>query len=298
MRRTATVVVSVLFSCASPVWVFAQAQSIPADVVTLISRFGTMAGADAELRPGGPPAGFPPDLVPPGAVVNASLVSPTRGTTVVATAAGLSLAQIEQHWDGLTGAGWTPQGPAFRGFVSGPAASMPVRTFCQGNDFVTLAASPREAGGFHLRMTHASDPRRGCVPGGMNAMMADVIVPRLVAPEGSRAIGGASGGSGPGSMTSAARLETTLTSRDVARHYEKQLVAAGWTVAARLQDGPDAAIVRFDVPSKAGPPLTGWLSVSRLGASGDVDVFLRVVRNTRDPRMTPPGGFSTLTPSR
>lgn len=298
MRRTATFAGSVLFVLSSPVGALAQAQGIPADVVALISRFGTMAGADAELRPGGPPVGFPADLVPPGAVVSASLVSPTRGTTVVATAASLSLAQIEQHWDGLPAAGWTQQGPAFRGFVSGPAASMPMWTLCKGTDFVMLAASTREAGGFHLRMTHSNDVRRGCVPGGMNALMADVTVPRLAAPEGSRPVGGSSGGSGLDSMTSATRLETTLTPRDVSLHYEEQLVAAGWTVVGRLQDDRDAVILRFEVPSKAGPPLTGWLSVSLLGVAGDVDVFLRVIRNTRDPRMTPPGGFRTPAPSR
>jgi hypothetical protein len=132
----------------------------------------------------------------------------------------------------------------------------------------------------------------------MSAWMADVTIPRLVAPAGSRPVGGASGGGGADSLTSTTRLETTLSPRDVALHYEKQLVAAGWKVAGRLQNGQDVAIARFDVPSTAGPSLSGWLSVSLLGASGDVDVFLRVVRNTRDPRMTPAGGVSTLTPLR
>lgn len=120
-------------------------------------------------------------------------------------------------------------------------------------------------------------------------MMADIVVPRLVSPEGARSLGGGGGGGGPDSMMSTARLETALQPAEVSRHYERQLVAAGWTVAGRLADGADVSIVRFDVPSKAGPSLNGSLSVTRLGTGGDLDVFLRVVRTTRDMRMVAPG---------
>jgi hypothetical protein len=94
-------------------------------------------------------------------------------------------------------------------------------------------------------------------------------------------------------MTSTTRLETTLATRAVAEHYERQLVAAGWKVTARLRDGDEMALTRFDVPSRIGPPLSGALSVATLGETGDVDVFLRVIRNTRDPRMG--SGFMGLT---
>jgi hypothetical protein len=68
-----------------------------------------------------------------------------------------------------------------------------------------------------------------------------------------------------------------------------------------MQQARFGTMAGADAELRPGGPPAGFpadLSVSRLGASGDVDVFLRVVRNTRDPRMAPPGGFSTLTPSR
>jgi hypothetical protein len=89
-----------------------------------------------------------------------------------------------------------------------------------------------------------------------------------------------------------------LSPRSVTEHYEKLLVGAGWKVTGRLRDGDDMAMVRFDVPSRIGPSLSGWLSVTRLADTGDQDVFLRVLRKTRDPRMgLMPPTTTTLVPT-
>lgn len=259
---------------------------IPSEVVSLLMPTGGMPGAaGGELRAGAPPSDFPSGVFPPGTVVNATMVSPVRGTTVVGTAATLTMAEFEKHETALVAAGWIGSGPRMRGFVSTSATSMNSVSLCRGTDFLVLSPHTREAGGLFVRATVMRDPRRTCVPSPSLSMLADVDVPRLTAPAGARMVGGGGGGGGLDTMTSTMRLETKLAARAVVEHYERQLLAVGWKVAGRVRDGEEFAMTRFEVPSRIGPALSAWLSATLLGDTGDQDVFLRVMRNTRDPRM-------------
>jgi hypothetical protein len=268
-----------------------SSQAIPTEVVTLLMSAGAGSGA-GELRPGAP-ANFPAGLFPPGATVNATMVSPARGTIVVATAPKLTTADFARHEDQLVSAGWTSSGPGgVRGFMSSPV--MNAISVCRDMDFVMLTASPREAGGLLIRAALTRDPRRSCVGRPEMTMFADITIPRLTPPPNSRSVGGGGSSSGMDTMTTSTRLETTLEARAVADHYEKVLVAGGWKVVGRIRDGDDLVLTRFEVPSKAGPPLVGMITVTSMTGSGDQDVFLRIVRTTREPR---PGGAMSLTPS-
>lgn len=275
-------------------------RGIPTEVVSLIMQMGAMAGtSDGELRAGGPAGDFPVSVFPAGTVLNATVVSPSRGTTVVGTAATLTLPDFEKHEAALVAGGWTAIGPRPRGFqTSLPTAALSAINVCRGADFLALSPHVRAAGGLHLRATLTRDARRTCMAQPSMPLLNDIDLPRLTPPAGSRSVGGGGSGASLDSMTTTTRLETTLAARAVAEHYERQLTTAGWTVAGRVRDGDEFIGVRFDVPSRIGPALAGWLSATRLAASGDVDVFLRVIRTTRDPRTTfgASGATSTLTP--
>jgi hypothetical protein len=272
-----------------------SAQGIPADVVAMLSPMvgASSANGGGELRAGGPPADFPTGLFPRGATVAATLLAPARNTTVVVAAApALSADQLEQHETALVGNGWVSFGPRFRGFATSVTGSQPPISICRGSDFVSLISRPRSAGGVYLQATLTRDPRRTCTQSMSSTLMADIDVPRLPPPPNTKLMGGGGGGGSIDSLTSVIRLETTMAPRAVTEHYEKLLVAAGWKVTGRLRDGDTMAIVRFDVPSRIGPALSGTLSVSKLADTQDQDVFLRVVRTTRDPRT---GSFVTGT---
>lgn len=257
-------------------------QAIPAEVVSLLMTTGMTGSSAGELRSGGPPADFPSGLFPPGSIVNATLVSPTRGTVVIATAAKLSMAEFEAHGDRLTSGGWQTNGPRMTGFMSSNAPN--AINVCRNADFVNLTAHRRESGGLFVRATLTRDPRRTCVPMPGMTMFADIDIPRLVLPAGARQVGGGGSSSGNDAMSSTIRLEASIPPAAVAEHYEKLLVAAGWKVIGRLRDGDGMVFTRFEVPSRAGLPLVGAISAMRLPETGDLDVFLRVVRATRDPR--------------
>jgi hypothetical protein len=276
-----------------------QPRGIPTEVVSLIMQIGAMAGtADGELRAGGPPADFPVSVFPAGTVLNATVVSPSRGTTVVGTAASLTLPDFEKHETALVASGWTALGPRSRGFqIMQPTTQAPINV-CRGADFLVLSPHVRAAGGIHVRATLTRDARRTCAAQPTMPLLNDIDLPRLTPPAGARSLGGGGSSGSLDSMTATTRLETALAVRAVAEHYERQLTAAGWKVAGRVRDGDAMSGVRFEVPSRIGAALAGWLSAMRLGASDDVDVFLRVVRTTRDPRTTfgAGGATSTLTP--
>lgn len=275
-------------------------QGIPAEVVAMLAPMAgpSAPGAGGELRAGGPPAGFPAGIFPPDSTFNATLEVPARNfTVVVATALKLSAAEFEKYEAGLIDSGWVSTSPRLRGFTMGaPSGQYPINV-CRGNDFISLTSQSRAAGGLYLRATLTRDPRRSCFAPAGSSTMADIDMPRLSPPAGARQVGGGGGGGGLDALYSTARIETTMAPRAVAEHYEKLLVGAGWKVVARLRDGDELALVRLEVPSRMGVPLSAWLSATKLGDTGDQDVFLRVLRNTRDPRASfIPSTSSTVMP--
>jgi hypothetical protein len=281
-------------------WAHAQesSQGIPAEVVSMLAPMTSTSGG-GELRAGRPNADFPADVFPRGSTINATLLMPSRNTTVVvATAPSLSAEDLEKHETTLLASGWISTGPRPRGFtMSSPSGQAPINV-CKASDFVSLTSQPRAAGGLYVRATLSRDLRRTCVASLSTSMMTDIDLPRLPPPVDARQVGGGGGGGSLDTFTSGIRLETMLSPRGVMDHYEKLLVGAGWKVSGRLRDGDDMAMVRFDVPSRIGPSLSGWLSATKLADTGDQDVFLRVLRNTRDPRMGPmPPVSTTLVPT-
>lgn len=289
-----------LFACTAGVALgFAQdaSQGIPAEVLSMLGP--TTAGGGGELRPGGPPADFPAGIFPAGTTPVATMIAAARSTVVVVAAAPkTSLDDIDKHEAVLLAGGWVSNSPRSRGFSPSPVTGAQFAV-CRGADFVSLTSQPRPAGGLYLRATLMRDPRRTCVPSPAMTMMADVDFPRLPPPAGARQVGGGGGGGGLDDLSSRGRIETSLAPRAVVEHYEKLLVGAGWKVVGRVRDGDEMALTRFEVPSRIGPPLSAWLAATKLADTGDQDIFMRVVRTTRDPRaFAMPPVNTTLTPTR
>lgn len=290
-RAYALAIVGCLLAPALAVAQDAADAAVPAEVLSILMRIGAIgAPGGGDLRTGPAPADFPVAVFPAGSHVVATVVSTARGTTVVAAAPELNASDLWTHEAALLSAGWTEIGPHPRGFVM---TSMAAITVCRDLDLVTLSSSPRAEGGSYVRATDVHDPRRPCVKSPAFAL-ADVDVPLLTPPDGVR-LSGASGGGSLDALTSASRAIGQTTARALSDHFESQLVAHGWKATGHARVRDDLIVTTFSLASRSGDPLTASLTVTALGASGDFDLFLRLVRDTRDPRDIDPRSATTTT---
>jgi hypothetical protein len=247
----------------------------PDDVMSVLQRGPTsLPGESAEIGVGPAPEGFPKEVLPPGAEVGAAAISP-RMTTVVALVPGLSLEGRLREQARLAVAGWISAVPTPRGFASGPA-DRPI-TVCRGIEFVSIAYLDRAAGGAFVRASLTNDPRRPCIAR-PDATFADLDLPVLVAPPGAKTTGGGAGG-GADAMFSQTRLDTTLTPREVAAHYVRQLESAGWKVEGRANEDDMISVTRLSITSRIGDAMTAVLTIAALPGTSSLDLTLKFVRN-------------------
>jgi hypothetical protein len=252
-----------------------HAQSLSKELLTLLTR-GVSPTDNYDLRIGAPPD-FPRELLPRGVMPAASTVS-EQMTVVVAEAPDIGARDLSRHERDLAAAGWSNvSSMGSRGLVS--SNMMPSTQMCKGNQHVTMTYAQRAAGGLNLRIAVATDPRRGpCIAPGSRSMsfFADVDLPVLNAPDGSRVMGSGSGSSND-RYDQNVRLETKLDAEAVVKHYGDQLEHAGWKREARA-GGAGVALARFTVVSTTKETVVAILVATVLPADGQIAVNLQLLR--------------------
>jgi hypothetical protein len=234
---------------ASPVLASAQPGPKPADPQDMIPRELAIAllsyspgMAPNDIRVGKAPDDIPPELVPPGLQLLGSMTQFENSVIVLAAPQppDSAIALIET---GLLGSGWTsppiPQVRPRSGFVP---ANDPSSTYdrpqmvCHGDAFASLTGTYRRSGGSIVKISYNRGARFSACktqPDGnaYRSSMDDAPIPTLRAPEGSMTLGGGSGMSvgGSGNVTNSTQLSTKLKPAEVVAHYDKQMIAAGWT---------------------------------------------------------------------
>lgn len=253
-----------------------HAQSISKELVNLLTRgIGMGPNDNYELRIGAPPS-FPRELLPRGVMPAASTVA-ERMTVVVAEAPGLAGRDLSQYERDLVAAGWMNMSSmASRGLVMNNMS--PSSSFCKGDQHASISYSARTEGGLNLRVALTTDPRRGCTPAGTRPMsfFADVDLPNLNPPEGTRTMG-----SGSGSSTDRydqnIRLETKLTPEAVVKHYGDQLANGGWKREAHTT-AAGVALARFSTVSTTKETVIGVLIATQLPGDDQIAVNLQLLR--------------------
>jgi hypothetical protein len=237
---------------ASPVLASAQPGPKPADPQDMIPRELAIAllsyspgMAPNDIRVGKAPDDIPPELVPPGLQVLGSMTQFENSIIVLVApqSPDSAIALIEA---GLLGSGWTnpptPQTRPRTGFV--PANDLSgtydrPQMVCHGDAFAAFTGTYRRSGGSIVKISYNRGARYSACKTQPDAnpyrsSTDDAPIPTLRAPEGSMMLGGGSGvTSGPGMGTSSVTMSTQLTTKlkpaEVVAHYDKQMIAAGWT---------------------------------------------------------------------
>jgi hypothetical protein len=255
--------------------------SIPKELVVLLMRGGLTTGDSFDIVLGAP-AGFPAELLPPGAKPLISTVSRT-GMMVIAEAPNLTSEAARMEGQ-LTAAGWTAPArygpPAQRGLLSS-APSQGATMWCRGDRYASISTSPRPEGGSYVRIS-VNDASRGgpCAPmpqSSLGSFFADVDLPLLFPPPGSQATGGTNSSSGLDFHDQRLRLQTTLSLADVLQHYRSQLEKHGWKYQSQaIAEG--LGMVRFSLTSSKNEPVVAILRLTAVPGDPPLEVGLHLVR--------------------
>jgi hypothetical protein len=259
-------------------------------VVALLSYSPGMAPSD--IRVGKAPDDIPPELVPPGLQVLGSMTQFENSVIVFAAPQppDSAIALIEA---GLLGSGWTkpplPQSRPRSGFVPANDLSGGFERpdfVCHGDAFAQLTGSYRRSGGSIVKISYNRGARYSAckVPtdvAGYRNPMDDVPIPTLRAPEGSITTNGGTGMSGGmNSWTISTQLSTKLKSSDVVAHYDKQMIAAGWT-SLTVGAADNVAVHNYRKKDEKGRTWTATLLAVAVPESTDQDVSLRLSQGRR-----------------
>ncbi|HYN06697.1 MAG TPA: hypothetical protein VES67_04840 [Vicinamibacterales bacterium] len=251
-----------------------RSDTVPRDLMAILLR-GAGPGETFDLRVGPAPAGFPADLLPVGAVIGASAISPSM-TTVVGTVPERPETARAAHGARLAAAGWVNSFPAPRGFMTtGPDSSVSV---CRGNDFASISLLPRDQGGSYVRISLRPDPRRSCAPR-PEVFFNDVAIPALQHPAGTKAYGTRSGGSAD-TTESSTLIDSPLDAAPLLEHYERQILAAGWTLVGRSASPTVATVARFSLVTARKEQVTAMLTITPVGQAR-FELSFRVFRLAR-----------------
>jgi hypothetical protein len=255
-----------------------SATTISRDVVAVLLQGPDVAPGEAfDLRMGAAPAGFPADLLPTGTRVAATATT-SKATTVVGTLARFAQADRPAFESSLARSGWIDEEARPRG-LNATAQGTPI-VVCRGADFATVTFTPREPTGTFVRASIVKDETRRCAARPVSTF-GDVPMPSLRPPSGAESSGAGIGGNS-NAMYSSVRLRTAQPVETIASHYASQLTAAGWKVEGHTAEEKSIAVTRLSGSSTTGEPLSGMLVVTSLASADQVDVLLRVVRNSRN----------------
>ena len=254
--------------------------AIPRELVlALIGGFGP-ARQPMDIVVGRVPASFPANTLP----ANATVLGGTErsaGVSVVLTvpespdSAGAALVR---H---LERAGWRLADRGRReGFVAAPI-DLP-RALCRESASLALNVRERAQGGSLVLLSSAPDNTRCEESERRNPSRLDrPDLPALAAPAGARMLGSGMGGGREG-REAFTRLESSMTSTDLAAHYARQLTRAGWTVTGPVvTEGLVVYGVRYR--DEENRPGAGVLLVLDIPESQHRDVFLRLAKEHQMP---------------
>ena len=260
-------------------------QPVPRELAIALMSFGP-GMAPNNLLIGKAPDDIPPELVPPGAEVLGSVTQFEQRIVVLAVKESPDSA-ISTMQGKLLAIGWKQptRGPSMSrgGFVGADAfSSMGAQpdVVCRGEEVVTLASTYRRSGGSILKVTYAKGQRYNACTIRQDAYRSpydDAPVPTLRAPTGSISKGSGMGGGSDGEVHLTTKLGTTLKPGEVVAHYDKQLIAAGWT--SRSEGSADVVAVHtYRKTDDKGRPWTATLVAQTIPDGLDTDVSLRLYR--------------------
>ena len=211
--------------------------AIPRELALALLSFGPGV-APNNLVVGKAPEDVPPELLPPGAEIIGSLTLFEQKIIVlgVKESPDSSIGSMQAR---LVDAGWKEPPPApdmnRAGFVPADAfasAGPRPNVVCRDNEVVTLTATYRRTGGSVLKVSYSKGQRYNACNVRREPYRSPyegAPVPTLRAPAGSMSQGNGMGSSSEGDLQLTTKLATRLKPAEVVAHYDKQLIAAGWT---------------------------------------------------------------------
>ena len=260
-------------------------EPVPRELAIALMSFG--AGmSPSNLLVGKAPDDIPPELVPPGAAILGSVTLFEQRIIVLGVKeppdSAISAMQAK-----LLAGGWKepPRPPSMNrgGFVGADAfSSMGAQpdVVCRDDEVVVLSATYRRAGGSILKLAYSKGQRYNSCTIRQDAYRSpydDAPVPTLRAPAGSISKGNGMGGGSNGEVQLTTKLGTTLKPAEVVAHYDKQMIAAGWT--SRSEGTADIiAVHTYRKTDDKGRPWTATLFAQTIPDGLDTDVSLRLYR--------------------
>jgi hypothetical protein len=226
------------------------------------------------------PAGFPNELMPPGAKFGVAAIA-DRDAAVVSIAPELSLSAASRFIRDLATAGWIDQGPPVGGFVR---PQFVYATLCRGRQSAGLRFVRRDAGGTYVRAIVSSNACERMRP----APFGDVAMPVLVHPSGAAAQVVTAGG-GLESHRWHARIGSGLSWPDLTNYYAGEMARSSWQPEFRVADD-DILVSVHRSSTRSGEPVVAILTLLHLPNRTTTDAWLRVVRT----RATPGGRISSM----
>jgi hypothetical protein len=281
---------------ATPVMAGAQAgpkatdsqEMIPRELaIALLSNSPGTAAND--LRVGKAPDDIPPELVVPGFQILGSMTQFENSVIVLAAPQppDSAIALVE---NALLGSGWTrppaQQARPRAGFVAAndffTSYDRP-QMVCHGDAFASFTSAYRRSGGSVVKVSYNRGARFSPCKAQPDVNMYrspfdDAPVPTLRAPEGSMTSSGGEGMSGNGNgLTLSTQLSTKLKPAELVAHYDKQMIAAGWT---SLSDGAadNVAVHNYRKKDEKDRTWTATLLSMVVPGRTEQDVSLRLSR--------------------
>ena len=260
-------------------------EPVPRELAVALMSFGPGMSAN-NLLIGKAPDDIPPELIPPGAEILGSVTQFEQRIIVLAVKQTPDSA-ISSLQASLLGTGWKepPRPPSMNrgGFVAADAfTSMGGQPdiVCRGDEVVTLSATYRRTSGSVLKVSYSKGQRYGACTVRQEAYRSpydDAPIPTLRAPGGSISKGNGMGGSSEGQINLNTTLGTTLRPAEVVTHYDKQMIAAGWT--SRSDGAADiVAVHTYRKNDDKGRVWTATLAAQTIPDGKDMDVSLRIYR--------------------
>ena len=182
------------------------------------------------------------------------------------------------------GAGWgpppTPPVVSRPGFQSSGfnASSTATSMFCRNRELVVVGIAEARGTETVVSLSHQTGQRALCDPETMRSQpnrgmsMAMGLIPALAPIASGLTTGGGSGG-GSDEAYAEARISTDMAVAEIAEHYRRQLLAAGWTDAERTNTS-SIAVTTFTMRDSTARRWSGVLTVIGKPPSNRVDVRL------------------------
>ena len=251
----------------------------------LLGGYGAPGGGAADLVVGRLPADFPAELALPGIGTVLGGLTHGAGEAQMGRASIAVLASPQRPAEALAiyetrleRGGWRRAPGAERrgGFLPAPVSRPGM--FCRDGMFVTVFATPRPAGGSHLRLNLRHPARMSpCDRERRQEVRDDAPPPMLRAPDGAATLSGGTMSGGPTTREMSTRLETRLPPAELVAHYAAQLEQARWSLGPLLT-AEGVAVQSAQHSDAEGRVWHGLLTAVALPGSNEREVIFRFMR--------------------